>query len=332
MTGTGIKSNGGSMAKANGTGIDTVPRLHALIFGAAVLLAWANLPPPAYGSDTAQQTFTSPEQAVDALVAATGNNDAASLKKILGPDSEQLVNSGDPVADKEWRAKFTATYAKNHKLEKADGGKIVLAVGKEEWPFPIPLVQQDQSWRFDTQTGEEEILARRIGRNELSAIEVCRAFADAQYDYASEDRNGTGYVEYAQKIVSSPGKHDGLYWDSAPDDESPIGPLMASARAEGYDANDTQSERAPYHGYYYKILTRQGEHASGGARDYIVKGHMIGGFATVAFPATYGDSGVMTFIVNQDGVVYEKNLGPDTAQTAGQMTEFDPDPSWTKSP
>jgi Protein of unknown function (DUF2950) len=202
----------------------------------------------------------------------------------------------------------------------------VLIMGREDWPFPIPLVRKDGTWRFDTAAGREEILYRRIGRNELDAIETCLAYVDAQQEYAERGVAGNGV--YAQRIVSRPGKKDGLYWPAqSGTDESPLGELAASAAAEGYRAGQ---QRAPYHGYYYKVLTRQGPNAPGGALDYVVRGNMIGGFALVAYPAEYRNSGVMTFLVSHQGNVYEKDLGPDTARIAAGMTAFNPDNSWRR--
>ncbi len=239
------------------------------------------------------------------------------------------MSSGDPVADKDARAHFAARYDEAHKIEKEGDDKAVLVIGKEDYPTPIPILRQGDRWRFDTKAGEEEILDRRIGRNELSTIAVCRAFVEAQRDYASKDRTDPGIREYAQKFRSSPGRHDGLYWQATPDEEeSPLGPLVASAQAEGYGKHPAGKPQ-PYHGYYYKILTRQGKDAPGGAYSYVANGHMIGGFALVAFPAEYGNSGVKTFIVNQDGKIYEKDLGPDTARAASRMTVFNPDATWT---
>jgi len=189
-------------------------------------------------------------------------------------------------------------------------------------------VKRGDAWRFDTKAGADEILNRRIGRNEFNAIQVCGAIVDAEHEYASKDRTGSGYLEYAQKFMSSPGKRDGLYWPLTAGEESPIGPLVVSARAEGYGPRGAHEKRSPYHGYYYRILKKQGKDARGGAYSYVVHGRMIGGFALVAFPAKYGDSGVMTFIVNQNGVVYEKALGPHTATIARAMTTFNPDASW----
>lgn len=293
-----------------------------LAFGIAVALP----PSSARAVAPAQQSFSSPESAVAALVAANRADDTAALLKILGPRGRKLVISGDPVADRQGRSRFVAAYGRQHSIERQGADKAVLLIGETRWPFPIPLVAQKKRWRFDTAAGAREILARRIGRNELDAIEVCRAYVDAQRDYAAKDRTGDGLREYAQKFGSTPGKHDGLYWPVKQGEEaSPLGPLVAEAHAEGYGG---RGKHAPYHGYYYKILTKQGRHAPGGAHDYLAHGHMIGGFALVAYPAQYGASGVMTFIVNQDGVVHEKNLGPRTATIARQMTSYDPDPSW----
>jgi hypothetical protein len=267
---------------------------------------------------------------VDALVAATEADKTADLLKILGPSGRKLIYSGDPIADKEGRDKFVAAYTQKHTIETPSASQAILVISADEWPFPIPLVKRDDHWRFDTDAGAEEILNRRIGRNELNAIQVCGAIVDAEHEYAAKDRTGSGYLEYAQKFMSSPGQRDGLYWPPTGGEESPIGPLVVSARAEGYGRGSADQKRSPYHGYYYRILKKQGKNARGGAYDYVVRGHMIGGFALVAFPAKYGDSGVMTFIVNQDGVVYEKALGPRTEAIAWAMTTFNPDPSWKR--
>ena len=283
----------------------------------------------ALAAEAQQETFPAPEQAVDALLAANRSGDKAELLKILGPESEKLISSGDPVADKAGRDRFIAAYDASHKLESQGADRVVLIVGKEDWPLPIPLVRQGSVWRFDTKTGERESLDRRIGRNELNVIEVCHTYVDAQREYAVKDRASSGHREYAQNLLSTAGKHDGLYWPtSTGKEESPFGPLIAKARAEGYFSKATHDESKPYHGYYYKILNRQGPNAPGGARDYVVDGHMSGGFAMLAFPARYGDSGVMTFIVNQNGIVYQKDLGPETATIANNMTQFDPDATW----
>jgi hypothetical protein len=297
--------------------------------GIATALAWPGGASFAIGV-APQMTFASPQQAADALVAASRAGKTDDLKKILGPSGRRLIFSGDRVADQAGREKFVADYDAKHAIDTETDSKSVLLIGADEWPFPIPLVKQGDAWAFDTKAGKEEVLDRRIGRNELNAIEVCGAIVDAEHDYASQDRTGKGSLEYTQKFVSSPGQHDGLYWPAKPgEEESLIGPLVVSARAEGYGGKSHDGKGAPYHGYYYKILTQQGQDAPGGAYDYVVKGHMIGGFALVAFPAKFGDSGVMTFIVDKDGVIYEKNLGPHTKDIAAKMTMFDPDSSWT---
>lgn len=264
---------------------------------------------------------------MDNLIAAVRANDTAALEKILGPGSEKLVSSGDPVADSNAREKFLAEVNDGTKTAKRDDTHVFFLLGKDEWPFPIPVTMKAGGWRFDTKAGEQEILDRRIGDNELSTIDVCLAYVDAQREYATKDRNNDGFIEYATRFLSTEGKHDGLYWPAqAGEEESPMGPLMVSAQAEGYTT--TKLKHTPYHGYYYRILKAQGPHAAGGAVDYVVKGHMIGGFALVAFPAQYGATGIMTFIVNHDGVVYQKDLGPNTAEIAGRMTRFDPGPGW----
>jgi hypothetical protein len=275
-----------------------------------------------------QKTFATPEQAVDSLVSAARAGRTRDLLKILGSNTKKVLSSGDAVADAQARKKFIAEYEEANKLEPDGESRVVLAVGKDDWPFPFPIVKDGERWRFDSAAGAEEIIDRRIGANELNAIEVCKAYVDAQREYAEKDRNHDGYVEYAQKFLSSPGQQDGLYWPTDPgEEESPIGPLVVSAQAEGYGAEGKEGPR-PYHGYYYRILKGQGSAAKGGAYDYVINGHMMGGFALVAFPAQYGVSGVMTFIVNHDDIVYQKDLGPDTAKTAEAMTLYDPDPSW----
>jgi len=281
----------------------------------------------AFAAGAQQETFSAPEKAVNALIAANRSGSTAALLKILGSESEKLISSGDPIADKTARNRFVAAYDVSHGLESRGADQVVLIVGKEHWPLPIPLVRTGNVWRFDTKAGEREILDRRIGRNELKVIEVCRTYVEAQREYAIEDRLGSGHLEYAQHLMSTSDKHDGLYWPtSAAEEQSPLGPLIAKARAAGYFAKDNESR--PFYGYYYKILTRQGPNAPGGAKDYVVDGHMTGGLAMLAFPARYGDSGIMTFIVNQNGIVYQKDLGPATASIASNMTRFDPDATW----
>jgi len=282
--------------------------------------------------DAQEEVFATPEQAVEALVDASRSGNKAGVIKILGPKAEKLVHSGDKVADKRGTEKFLAAYDKAHKIEDGEYGRKILVVGEEEWPMPIPLVQAPNGWWFDTDTGDDEILNRRIGRNELNVMEVCRTYIDAQNEFADQHPVGKHGHEFAEHFISSDGKHDGLYWpvkEGEPD--SPLGPLMAKATMQGYfdPANPHKHEHAPYHGYYYKTLTKQGPDAGGGARDYIVKGKMTGGFALVAWPARYGDSGVMTFIVNKHGIVYQKNLGSHSASIASHMVSFDPDATWS---
>jgi hypothetical protein len=316
------------MVNLNGRSSRTARHRHPVTLSIVVAMAWLGISVAAVAGEPRQMTFASPEAAADALVAAAQAGKTADLRKILGPAGRQLIYSGDRVADKEAREKFVSAYGQKHAIETQSDTKAILIVSADEWPFPIPLVKHGAAWRFDTKAGVDEILNRRIGRNELNAIQVCGAIADAEHDYASKDRTGAGYLEFARKFMSSPGKRDGLYWPATAGEASPIGPLVVSARAEGYGPRGAHEKRAPYHGYYYRILKKQGKDAPGGARDYVVNGHMIGGFAVVAFPAKYGDSGVMTFIVNQDGVVYEKNLGRNTAAIARGMMAFNPDAGW----
>ena len=278
---------------------------------------------------TSQPGFPTPEAAVADLVAAMRAADMDQIESILGPGSRDVIDSGDEVADREvWRW-FVAAYEENHRFEATADGARVLSIGKDDWPMPIPLVASEGHWRFDTAAGREELISRRIGRNELDAIEVCLAVVDAQREYAEVDRDGDAILEYAQRFRSAEGQRDGLYWRSAAGEPaSPLGEFAARAVREGYRGADSPQ---PYHGYYYRILTAQGEHAPGGAFDYIAHGNMIGGHAIVAYPAEYGVSGVMTFVVNHAGVVYQKDLGTETEQRAEAILVFDPDPSWKRA-
>jgi hypothetical protein len=283
------------------------------------------------GAAAAQLTFPTPDQAFTALIAAARAEDTKALIGILGPEGESLVVSGDPVADRQTLHRFVVAYDEANRIELQGKDKAALIVGKEDWPFPIPAIKQGNAWHLDSAAGKEDILDRRVGRNELAVIEVCRAYVDAQREYASMDRNNDGYIEYAQKFASSSGKHDGLYWPTKEGEEqSPLGPLVAAAQAAGYPLGKTSESPIPYYGYYYRILTGQGSHAAGGTFNYIVNNHMIGGFGLVAFPAQYGVTGIMTFIVNHDGVVYQKDLGPDTTSIAEKISLFDPGSGWRK--
>ena len=255
-----------------------------------------------------QKTFASPEEAVKAAVAAAKNNDDKELLAIFGPQAKDLLFSGDPVADKQRRERFLATYNEKNSIV-SEGESRIVTMGKSAWPFPIPLVKNGDSWMFDTEKGREEILNRRIGTNELNAIQVVLTFVDAQREYAMKDRDGDKILEYARRFRSEAGKKNGLYWQAKPGEEqSPLGPLAAQAQGAGYSAQGTAAGQtaAPYYGYYYKILESQGKNAADGAYSYVVNGNMLGGFALVAFPAEYGNSGVMTFIVNHDGKVFQK--------------------------
>jgi hypothetical protein len=298
---------------------------------ATVLVASVWMAPAVYAADSApvaastavprpayvQSTFTSPEEAAKALAAAMRTDERKLIWRVLGPGASKFIRSGDPVQDEEAREAFVAAYA-----------RATLLVGPTEFPFPYPLIMKNGRWQFDAKSGNEQVLDRRIGRNELSAIKVCLAYVDAQREYATQDRSDNGLLEYAQKLTSTPGTHDGLFWESkVGEPASPLGPAVANARSKGYGSVGAGE---PYHGYFYKILTSQGKDAPGGAYDYVVNGKMIGGFALVAWPAEYGNSGLTTFIVNYEGAVYEKDLGEDTSKIASRMTSFNPDHTWKK--
>jgi hypothetical protein len=285
----------------------------------------------AFAADANQKTFKSPEGAVKALAEAVKGNDMKELLAIFGPSGKELIFSGDEIADKIGRERFIKAYEEMNKLVNENDKRVILRVGEGDWPFPVPVVKKDDYWLFDTVTGKEEILNRRIGRNELNTIQVCLAYVDAQREYVLNDREGGKVLEYAQKFVSDKGKKNGLYWEAKEGEErSPLGPLVAKAAVEGYTGKKPIGKRNPYHGYYYRILKAQGKNALGGEYDYVVGGKMIGGFALVAYPAEYGNLGIMTFTVNQDGVVYEKDLGKDTVKIAAAMKKFDPDKTWKK--
>ena len=278
-----------------------------------------------------QKGFASAEEAVKAAMAAVKSGNDKEVLAIFGTGAKEVISSGDPVSDKQRRERFIHAYEQKNGLSK-EGDKMVLTVGEKDWPFPIPLVKKGDQWVFDTKAGKDEILNRRIGQNELSTIQTMLAIVDAQREYAMNDRDGDGVLEYSEKFRSDPGKKNGLYWVTKEGEEpSPLGDLLARARAEGYTKAGTKDKPAPFHGYYFRMLMKQGKHAPGGAYDYVVKGKQFGGFAVVAYPAIYGNSGVMTFVVNHEGVVYEKDLGKDTAKTAKAMTAFDPDTSWKKA-
>ena len=277
---------------------------------------------------SAQQAFKTADEAASALVSAAKTGDRKAIVTVLGPDGEDIVSSGDAVADAATREKFIAAYDAKHQIAMDGDNKATIVIGLEDFPLPIPLVRKDGMWQFDTAAGRQEILARRIGKNELDAIQASLAYVDAQNEYAEKDRTGAGVGTYAQRIISQPGKKDGLFWPTSQgEDASPLGELVAEATAQGYKPG---GGRAPFHGYYFKILTKQGAAAPGGELEYVVHGKMIGGFALVAYPAEYRNSGVMTFIVNHAGTVFEKDLGPETAKLAERMSAFNPDKTWQK--
>ena len=290
----------------------------------------AKTAPAAKAVTAAEVSYATPEEAAKALYEMVKSHNLKAVYRVLGPGSDKLIYTGDPVADQQMRERFLAAYDKSVKFERDGDAKATLLLGDKDSPFPFPLVKRKAGWRFDAKAGAEEIINRRIGEDELFAIKACLAYGDAQREYAEADRNGDGLLEYAQKFRSSEGKHDGLYWPTAEGEPpSPLGPLFARAKSEGYEAKGTRP--VPFHGYYYRILTGQGKNAPGGAYDYVVKGSMIGGFGLVAYPARWGASGVMTFTCNQDGVVYQKNLGQKTGEIASKMKRFDPDASWKKA-
>jgi len=295
----------------------------------ATLIIVLSVPLQGHAAQAKQKTFASPEEAVKALIDAAKAGNQEELMAIFGPAAREVLSSGDAIEDKAVRERFLKAYDAKHALVRDGDAKAVLQIGTEEWPFPIPIVKKGQQWSFDTKKGKEELINRRIGRNELNTVQTCLAYVDAQREYAAKDRDGDGLFEYAQKFVSTPGTKDGLYWEAkAGEEESPLGDFAARATQEGY--KKTSNKPIPYHGYFFKILNAQGKNAPGGAYDYLVKGRMIGGFGMVAYPANYGVSGVMTFVVNHDGIVYEKNLGKDTAKIAQAIKLFNPDKTWRK--
>lgn len=282
-------------------------------------------------ADAQQKTFKSSEEAVKNLIDAVKADDTKELLAIFGSAAKELISSGDEVADKAGRERFVKSYEEMNKLVNESDKKVILHVGNEDWPLPIPLIKKGEKWFFDAKAGKEEILNRRIGRNELNTIQTCLAYVDAQREYALKDWDGDGLFEYAQKFVSTPGKKDGLYWEAKEGEEqSPLGPLVAKAVKAGYTLRKSGEKPKPYQGYFYKILKAQGKNAPGGEYDYMVRGKMIGGFALVAYPAQYGNSGVMIFMVNHDGAVYQKDLGRETEKIASAMKKFNPDNTWKK--
>lgn len=305
--------------------LPVLSRTATLILVAAMTLAAV----PCFAQQGGEKTFASPGDAVLALYNAAKSNDSQSISAIFGSNSNDIIHTGDSVVDNNMRTDFVKRYDQMHRVVLEPDGTATLYLGADNWPFPISIAKNSGgSWYFDTETGKKEILYRRIGRNENDAIDILHSLVDAQKDYIAETHDGDKTKHYAAKFISDEGKQNGLYWKTGDDDPpSPIGPLLVSAAGEGY--NMQQGKQQPYHGYYYRILTRQGAAAKGGARDYMVNDLLTKGFAFVAYPAEYRNSGVVTFIVNQDGVVYEKDLGADTAKIAGSMTEYNPDSNWS---
>jgi Protein of unknown function (DUF2950) len=315
------------------------------VLSAAVLLGASLLvPPSARAQAPSQRTFSSPDDALQALVTAAKAKDRSALGRLFGPDYDQLL-SGDDVEDAKDLDEFAVAVGESADLQKVSDSEYTVTVGKNNWPTPIPLVEDHGKWFFDTKAGMDEVLNRRIGENEFSAITTCRAYAVAQWEYYTEgDWDQDGVAQYAQKLISTPGAHNGLFWETPEEAKpSPLGKLIGAAQSEGYgpeastdetagkggsDKEVPQIGRAPYHGYYFKILTRQGPHAPGGKYNYVINDNMIAGYALVAYPDKWGNSGVMTFIISQQGRVYQKDLGPDTAKLAAAMTEYNPDLTW----
>ncbi len=297
----------------------------------AVIIAVTAFTSLASAQNTKQKEFKSPEDAFNALVQAASTNDTAVLLAIFGPEGKNIVSSGDAVADSIARQRFAKAAGEAVKFEKLDDNTVLPFIGKDACSFPIPIVKSDQGWVFSTEEGKQEILNRRIGRNELNTIQFSIQYVDAQREYFGKERDGSGVLQYAQRFRSHEGKKDGLYWKAAPgEEESPLGPLVARATEEGYTPRKPGEKRVPYHGYYFNILKSQGSNAPGGEMDYVTNGKMTAGFGLLAYPAQYGVSGIMTFVVDRQGVVYEKDLGLKTEEVAKAITKYDPDKTWQK--
>lgn len=312
------------------TKIGTVCRL-SLTAAICCILLGLIIPLPAYSQDGDQKSFATPEDALKDLVQAAAAEDTKELLAIFGPEGKDLVLSCNKGEEKEHRGRFVKACKELKRVTFEGESKAILHFGREDWPFPIPLVKKGDLWVFDTKTGKEEIINRRIGRNELRAIRVCGEYVQAQREYAEKDRDGSGMLKFAQRIVSSEGKHDGLYWTSKEGEgSSPFGPRIGEAADEKGAGKTSSGKPIPYHGYYYKILKRQGKDAPGGAYHYVINKNMVAGFALVAYPADYGTTGIMAFIVNQNGVVYQRDMGKETERLAKAMTTFNPDKNWKK--
>jgi hypothetical protein len=313
--------------------MDAIKKCSLRVTCASLVLALASLAPVKANAVEMGRSFAAPEDAVSALKSAIASRDAGALREIFGPEVNELKNPDLVQATNELEA-FGAALMETNRLDFTSDTNCELEVGANLWPFPVPIVKMNGKWFFDTDAGKEELLNRRIGRNELDVLSSLRAYVDAQREYASKYRDGADVLQYAQRLASTPGHQDGLYWpqDNGAE-ESPLGPLVVGAQAEGYrmQLKGQQTSRVPFHGYYFKIITRQGSDAPGGKYDYVINRHMIAGFALIAWPADYGNSGVMTFMVNQQGRVYQKDLGPETEQLAPAITEYNPGSGWTLS-
>ncbi|MGY6276656.1 DUF2950 domain-containing protein [Methylomonas sp. MgM2] len=288
---------------------------------------------PGQTNSVAAKTFPNPDDAAKALLEAVTSDDKDQLISLFGSSEADLISSGDDVEDKKNRLEFANLAKEKMLVEPVDETKSILHVGNADWSFPIPIVKLGEAWQFDAEQGREEILNRRIGRNELNTVAAMRGYVEAQFEYAGSDWDGNSVSEYAQKLMSEPGKFDGLFWEAEEGQpQSPLGPLIAEARAQGYKQKGQNEKNAPYHGYYYRILTRQGRNAPGGKYDYIINGNMIAGFGLIAFPAQYASSGIMTFMVNHQGKTYQKDLGPKTEKVVAKIKEYDPDSTWELFP
>ena len=295
-----------------------------------VWVAVAVLILPVFAQEVKQEVFGSPEEAMKTLLETVKAGDTKGMMAVLGPEGEDIIDSGDKVQDKDAQDRFVKAYHEKVDFVKEKEDRVSIIIGNDNWPFPIPIVKKGEGWMFDTKAGREEVLNRRIGRNELNAIQVCLGYVEAQQEYASTDREQDGIIQYAQKVLSDPYRRNGLYWEAGEGElPSPLGPFIAQAARKGYTKKGDKP--IPYHGYYFKILTRQGPNAPGGAYSYVINGHMVAGFALVAWPAEYAVSGVMTFIVNQNGTVYQKDLGPKTEAIVKAMTLYNPDRTWKRA-
>jgi hypothetical protein len=302
----------------------------SLIAIMAMSAAAAVLVSPISAQEVKKQVFGSPEEAMKAFAETVQAGERKDVLAVLGPEGEDIISSGDEVADKNAQEQFVKAYQEKVDFVKEKEDRVSIIIGNDNWPFPVPIVKKGDGWVFDTKAGREEVLNRRIGRNELNAIQVCLAYVEAQQEYASTDREQDGIIQYAQKVLSDPYRRNGLYWEAGEGEPpSPLGPFIAQAAMKGYTKKGDKP--IPYHGYYFKILTGQGPNAPGGAYSYVINGHMVAGFALVAWPAEYGVSGVMTFIVNQNGTVYQKNLGSKTEGIAKAITRYNPDRAWKRA-